>query len=263
MKKKETGLTLIEMIVVLSILVLMVGLMVPMIENFRVNHTVLREREHLKEIEKGVNAWMRDEIFRKGTVNPLDLVFSGDPGPNQYSRFVANGPLNAGTGRSYLSMWFEDEENGQNLKDIWGNDLVFRTNLTPDPDVREIVSYGIDSVAGGADLMITLDPAPWIRRDRNDRVNVINSIISAYNAAYSPTWNDAPTGGVNSPSYQLLPPNAWGSYTGNGQWGIWYLRADNDGADPRTPRFLNTDPRWEAPPTGNYSWAVSSFLRVQ
>lgn len=200
-KQNQDGLTLIEMLVVLSILTLMVGLVVPLIDNFRAYDGVRQQKKQLEELNQAAMAWARDYVlkygedgFDLGACNPAGkmnfsapMQSSSDCEENvlvNYSLVPPGVLTSSEAGPSYLTHWFEDQRTPDSspsstyqLKDTWGNLLKF-----PIGSFSKIESPGPDgNVSPHDDIVYTLNFDPIRFQDRQYRVNVINSMLGLYN----------------------------------------------------------------------------------
>lgn len=243
MKSRESqlGLTLIELIVVLSILTLMAGLVMPVLDNFREFDGVRRQKLQFQDLKKAYEGWVRDLLAKKldeniWLVNPPPLEFAGSD-TNDFC-LIKESVLTGAPGYSYLSHWFEDEiDHGVAggpyfYKDVWGNKLtfasssVFNTKLTsggPDPSPSH----------QGDDVMLLLDRRVAQMSDRRQRAEVFNAMFEVYNRRVRPSL----------PVNQRPVEDELTQYV-DGLKGLG---------------LLNSDLRWVAPPSGQRSGIEDAF----
>ena len=160
--KGQRGVTLIELIVVMSIITILAGVALPGIGSL-----IRRQREdesaaRMKEIQIAVKAYARDLLQ---VPNELRLLASS-------------------TAASWRGPYIQDQMQGISAdpdfaKDAWSN--AFAWSATSNEE-GQLVSAGANGVLGDADdLSLTIDVRPILREITIERMAVINAAIRLYN----------------------------------------------------------------------------------
>ena len=163
------GFTLIELVIVLSILAILAGAAVPMASKFFNSKARQATRTELADLAQAAVEYFRDTSALPGAVR--DLL--ADPGVDGWS-----GP--------YLTTSSEDPWSGETdvTVDAWARS--YRSSALS-ASVLELRSAGEDGSFGDAtDLTVEIDVTPVRREETLDRLETINQAITQYNDQYLP-----------------------------------------------------------------------------
>ena len=168
---RQTGFTLIEMVVVLGILVLLAGLIAPYLAvSVRVERNEAT-MNHMEELEEALNNYGRDHFVYPTTLDDLLSNVSETAawrGPYTVHRFSSTGGSSSGDAR----------------QDAWSENYVYTRLTTTTARLR---SMGDDRSAGTEDDIVKdLDLTALLREETMRREKVLNDAIAAYNAVHLP-----------------------------------------------------------------------------
>lgn len=165
-RSRHSGFTLLELIVVVSIVSLLAGAMIPVaMVSF---HSKARADtvEELRSLGAAVGEYFRDTWQLPAD---LDDLFA-DPGA-------------AGWAGPYLTDASIDVQSGSNRYTVDGWSLPY--DVTVAGSVFTMTSAGVDRIAGNADdLSLAFDTTPLMRERTRSQLATVNQAITLYNA----TW---------------------------------------------------------------------------
>ncbi len=165
-RHNSRGFTLIEIVVVLTILALIIGATVPTIQTARNIQARRSTVAELEELGRASLEYARDF----GVVPTSTEVLLTDPGDAAWA-----GP--------YLGLSMDDQWSGLGgwSVDGWSNPYTF----TVAGSLLTLTSFGPDQAAGGGDdLALDVNPAPVWRQETQRRLEIINRAIALYNSAF-------------------------------------------------------------------------------
>ena len=200
---RRSGFTLLELLIVMSLVALLAGVMVPATGSIMRSQRRGATIDELELLSLAVQEFYRDT--RTFPATPLDLSSSATPG--------WSGP--------YLRGTVDDPWSGQSgyVIDGFGNPYTFSTNgleLT-------ITSDGADRTNGTADdLSLAVNVTPILRDMTLDELSIINTAITQYNAVYLGT---APLSGTYAAALSTLESAGYlpiGAGYDTDEWGDAY-----------------------------------------
>ena len=165
----QAGFSLIEVVVVLTIMSMIAGAAMPTIQtarNIQARRATLTE---LSELGDGALEYARDT----GVVPTSADDLLADPGISGWA-----GP--------YLGLSVDDQWTGLGGwgMDGWSNPYIF----TVVGNLLTLTSYGSDQAAdGGDDVVLSVDPTPVWREETRRHLEVLNLAVVLYNGTYMST----------------------------------------------------------------------------
>tara|TARA_R110002126_G_scaffold4498_1_gene23631 strand:- start:6753 stop:7508 length:756 start_codon:yes stop_codon:yes gene_type:complete len=204
--KSKSGFTLLEMIIVMSLIAVLAGAILPAAGSIMRSQSRRSTIEEMDLMSEAVQEFYRDT--RQFPTGPLDLLGGATPGwSGPYLRGVVDDPWSSQSGYAV---------------DGFGNPYTFTANGFE----MTITSDGADRTNGTADdIELVVNVTPMLRQMTRDELRVINTAIAQYNAAFLGT--DPLSGNYGIAVSQLenagyLPTGSdydadeWGDdYTGN------------------------------------------------
>lgn len=160
---KQSGFSLLEMVVVVAIMSIIVGAAIPVTSKVMTYQARKATREELGALSDAVAEYVRDTLAHPSSI--ADLVI--DPSVSGWS-----GP--------YLPGVVDDSLSGKigYEVDAWSRDY----SLSSSGDVLTISSQGEDGTAGNSDdLEIEIDASPLRRAETRDRLMTVNNAVLRYN----------------------------------------------------------------------------------
>jgi prepilin-type N-terminal cleavage/methylation domain-containing protein len=164
---RRTGFTLIEMVVVITIMSIVVGAAIPITSKALTYHARKATRGELQGLSDACAEYFRDTLAKPASVTDLlvDPTVTGWSGP--YLPGVAADSLTGKVGY---------------LVDAWSRDY----RIVVSGDVISIQSQGEDAAWGTSqDLTVDLDVTPLRRVETLDRLGIINPAVKRYNTEKS------------------------------------------------------------------------------
>lgn len=216
MNRRQSGFSLIEIVIVLAILALVAGTAVPLAGKNVQRSKIAETRAELAALPAAVSAYFEDTGTLPPSFDDLQQDLAGAAG--------WAGPYLLATLSAHASSSTSLEQ------DAWSRDYVVSlagaSSLT-------VSSRGPDGVAGNADdIAQVLDVTPVRRAQTLAELRTINTAVSAWNAAnlpLAPLSTDWPTALASLVAGGYLPAGT-SAYDADG-WGAPY-QADPPGASP-------------------------------
>lgn len=185
--KKQTGFTLIEVIVVISILAVLVGVAVPAFDGFRVNQGKQKTKQQFARIQEATELFLQMQLQQSPTQelgSTMDtLTFAGTGGKGLLEPDVLLGL----PGYSCMSYWSPNEVTAANQwLDPWGNKVRFPGDFAPgDPDYGERSVIFMDPTDTAVMSKYRLEWMPVATEEGLYRQAVVNGALQEYFKTHS------------------------------------------------------------------------------
>ena len=159
-----TGLTLLELIVVMAIITILAGVAVPTLSTFIDNKTTDESAERMQVISDSMQSYARDLLALPGSLDDL----ASSSATNWRGPYIPK----------YIQGWAATEPDFRN--DNWGRALQWSAGSD---NTGTITCAGPNGVMGDDDdLSLEVDIRPLLRELTVDRLRIVNTAIQAYNA---------------------------------------------------------------------------------
>lgn len=200
-RRRQSGFTLIEMIVVIAIMSILVGAAIPITEKVIAYKSRKATREELEFLSLASAEFFRD-------TNRL---------PKSIDELIVN-PGGKGWAGPYISGVLTDQITSLTSYHVDAWSRPYQLEIAG--DVLTITSGGEDLALGGEDIDVALD-ITWIRREKTlEQLKTINQAVTLYNGQYQTTsplsgkWSTALDALVTKgflPAATGYQNDAWGS----------------------------------------------------
>jgi prepilin-type N-terminal cleavage/methylation domain-containing protein len=145
---RRDGFSLIELLVVISVIAILVGIMFPVLSGAKNNALNRRALTEVEGLASAIRAYHTVHNNWPGGVTDSDMAWTNND--NQALVRLLLAPNNL-AGQNF----YEGIKDGESLRDPFRSNLAYRIVISPANDSVTVLSYGLNCVAGGDDIKAT------------------------------------------------------------------------------------------------------------